>query len=229
MARVKQVSKKSTAFVQDKSKKPATGGVKKREHSKEKTSLGPAKVRKNAAWYARRYRELAKTSGFLSRSKNSIEAQGIDSTRCLVTTHDAARLMRFQPKLAHGEEIDHERTRVLREGAPRGAAAAVAMHADQLLRVLMLRAVRLAVDKNEKRVSPATMHSVLRAFQRTTPFAGSAPAPLALVRELQHKNVLQTPESEKDAVAANAKVANASAARDARRAENRKLNKKMRA
>lgn len=194
--------------------------------------LGRPPVKKTPGWYARRYRELAVIAGYTMRSDEANESRGLDSARSLLSVHDAARLMKFRARDFKGakpypEAEMAEREAALSEGAPLGAAKAVQIYADALLRRLMLRCVRQSVDMGNKKVNTAAVHSVLRSHMARTAFT-SGPMNKALLREMQKKGVLSTPESETAAIAAEEKATQddtLGAAKEKKRAEARKANR----
>ena len=198
----------------------------------EEGHLGRQPVKKTPAWYARRYRDLAIIAGYTVRSDESNESRGIDSSRSLLSVHDAARLMKFRARSYKGAQPYPdaemaEREAALCEGAPLGAAKAVQIYADAILRRLMLRCVRQSVDIGTKKVNTAAVHSVLRSYMARTAFT-SGPINKALLRELQKKGMLLTPEAEVAAISAEEKTSQHDAlgvAKEKKRAEARKANR----
>lgn len=194
--------------------------------------LGRQPVKKTPGWYARRYRELAVIAGYTTRSDDANESRGLDSARSLLSVHDAARLMKFRARPYKGakpypEAEMAEREAALCEGAPLGAAKAVQIYADALLRRLMLRCVRQSIDMGTKKVNTAAVHSVLRSHMPRTAFT-SGPINKALLREMQKKGVLSTPDSETAAIDAEEKTTQddaAGVAKEKKRAEARKANR----
>lgn len=194
--------------------------------------LGRAPVKKTAAWYARRYRELAVVAGYTVRSDEANESRGLDSSRSLLSVHDAARLMKFRARAFKGaqpysESEAAEREAAVMEGAPLGAAKAVQIYGDALLRRLMLRCVRQSVDMGVKKVNTAAVYSVLRPFMARTAFT-AGPMNKALLRELQKNSVLAVAEAEKTTIAEEQKASAddaLGAAKEAKRAEARKANR----
>lgn len=209
-----------------------TGSKKSASIQQDGERLGRQPVKKTAAWYARRYRDLAVVAGYTVRSNDSNESRGLDSATSLLSVHDAARLMKFRARSYKGaqpydEAETAERDAAISEGAPVGAAKAVQIHADALLRRLMMRCVRQSVDMGVKKVNTAAVYSVLRPLMARTAFT-SGHINKALLRELQKKNILAVADAERSSIAAEEKNSADDAlgvAKEKKRAEVRKANR----
>jgi hypothetical protein len=179
---------------------------------------------------ARAYRSIAKRVGYLQRTPSAAESQGLDSEKTLVSVADAARLMRFDPAHAGVEEVWadrelEERAAALKEGAPVGAAKAVALYADRILRLVANKAVRHAVDTKKKKVGAAVVHAVLREYLPKLVMDSSV-VNKGLLREAQRRGLTAVAEADEAGLAAEKertkKAASNASKRAAVRAQGRK-------
>lgn len=179
---------------------------------------------------ARAYRSIAKRVGYLQRTPSAAESQGLDSEKVLVSVADAARLMRFDPARVGVEDVweDREledRAAALKEGAPVGAAKAVALYADRILRLVVNKAVRHAVDTKKKKIGAAVMYAALREY---TPklLLNSAVVNKGLLREAQRRGLTGIAEGDEAGLRAEKERAQKAASNASKRAAARAQNRK---
>ena len=128
----------------------------------------PKKARKlSVKGKARVYRKLARRCGYLSRTSSPEESRGYDSSQCLLSVNDAARLMRFNPckvgmDVAYSDYEKSLRDLACNEGAPTGAAKAIQIHGDRLLREVVNKCVRMQLDCGMRKVNAGIVLATIR-------------------------------------------------------------------
>ena len=227
MARTKQTARKSNvAPLKIKTLRPqvakalkrqfkTVGGIKKQENSKIKKKNEDANKPKkhvNQKSRTRIYRRLAsQTCGFSLRSDSSQAATGIDSSKCLLNVSDARRLMRnhFNKDSSFRSKTQAKaQDMALKEGTPLTAARSATVHADALLRNIMLSAVKFSIAARQKKVTAAAVYHVLHdQMTRLASVGELGPAPVALVRHAQRVGQLDCTEADKKAIADEKKQA----------------------
>lgn len=219
MSRTKQTAKKSSGAPQKKLrdgvkvKEPppvAKGGIKKKKTSAH-TGAGETKKRStDSGSKARAYRRLARMAGYTGLTDSAQESSGADGVCSLVSVHDAARLMRYNATATGCVDVFdkfeiEDRKAALAEGAPKGAAKAVGVHVDAMLRSIVYESVRRSFDSHRKTTTASDVLSVVRPLLPRMQFS-VGPITKAHLREAQRRGLIAVADEEKSALDAETKA-----------------------
>lgn len=228
MARSKQTALKATGAPQKKLrdgvkvKEAPKGGIKKKPLEDKKAAVRKAKsgsgetgddAKKkgsSSASKARAYRRLARLAGYTSLTSSAQESAGTDAMCNLVSVNDAARLMRYNAASTgcvdtYDKFEIEDRKNALSQGAPLGAAKAVAIYTDAMLRSVVNDSVRRAFDSHRKTTTASDVLSVLRPMLPKLQFS-VGPLTKAHMREAQRRGLMPVAEEEKASLDAESKA-----------------------
>lgn len=181
-ARVKQVAKKAQGIATG---GIATGGVKKSvivataDKKTKKVEQDRAAKHRSVA-----YRKIAKQAGYLGGSGISVDgAGGRDALICLLSPHDAKRLIFYNPNTGSDQE-KARREEVLSVLAPPKALRHAQVRLDAMLRNIMNEAVLRTVESGNLRVSAHAIHAAIRPYMGRGLFSQGQLPPKVVVKTM---------------------------------------------
>jgi histone H3/H4 len=228
MARVKQTARKSEAGNIDGKKAKLVAFDKKSKKTIEKSAKNANKAKKSADvsrdagdrcdtkkqvssnTKARAYRRLAVLAGFGVTDEPN-EAFGRDGVRSLVSLGDARRLMTYDPsecglRDSLFDRIETEdRAVARRQSRASGPATAVCLHADVLLREVMLDATRAMMHAGRRSITVTDVFAAIRKYLPRMAFS-VGPVTKAHLRHAQRRGIVKMSDEERTVVDAETKL-----------------------
>lgn len=207
MGRTKQIANKADPnYLKNKKLATSEGKIKMTVGQIEKDKR-MALIRARQSKRAVVFRNAAKAAGYLSTyGVQSDGAAGRDAEFCLLSIHDAKRLIKFNVLSDRASEND-ERAVVLKEALPPKALNHAQVRLNALFGTIMNDAVLRVIENNHKKVTAKDMFAAIRPYVHKGRFSQARKAASIVTQKLQESGKLRVYQYKSGAPAAAKKKA----------------------